>query len=415
MRYALSMLRCSSLTFGMTVVVFGPAALAHWTVTNLHPAGATYSRALGVSGFQQVGHATIDGQPHASLWTGSAQSWIDLNPPGAVRSECWDVDRGRQVGSVQIETGMNRAALWSSTRDSYVDLHPSTSEVSVAWGIDGETQAGSAGPRQIGLRAVTWTGTAQSAVDHHPPAVPPPHLVRQSEFFGIRDGHAVGYWFGMSPRPFRGTMLTEAGLLDITPDWGADPGSVSCNVDSSSRGQHVGYAEVLFGPRKAILWTGLSATPADLTPPNRTSAWAQGVWRGQQVGYVNASNGAPRAALWNGSAESWIDLHTFVPPNYTSSTARAIWSDRFQTFAAGWATNASTGRTEALMWSRASCWADLTHNEVVDDEDFSPFAIAYDDLICPAKLCPADLNDDGVVDDADFQLFVAAYDALLCP
>lgn len=105
----------------------------------------------------------------------------------------------------------------------------------------------------------------------------------------------------------------------------------------------------------------------------------------------------------------------FLPAHFSTSVARAIWSDRFYTYAAGWGTNILTGRTEALMWSRRSCWADLTHNEVVDDEDFLPFVASYNEMVCPAMLCPADLNDDGMVDDADFQLFASAYDALICP
>jgi len=53
----------------------GGSAFAGWTVVNLHPAGATYSEAWGVSGGQQVGEA--DG--HAGLWSGTAGSWVDLH------------------------------------------------------------------------------------------------------------------------------------------------------------------------------------------------------------------------------------------------------------------------------------------------------------------------------------------------
>jgi hypothetical protein len=64
------------------------------------------------------------------------------------------------------------------------------------------------------------------------------------------------------------------------------------------------------------------------------------------------------------------------------------------------------------------CAGDLDGNRLVDDADFSIFALAYDMLDCadPSMLagCPADLNGDGFVDDADFQVFVVAYDTLLC-
>ncbi|MBN8599021.1 MAG: hypothetical protein J0L78_15215 [Planctomycetes bacterium] len=65
----------------------------------------------------------------------------------------------------------------------------------------------------------------------------------------------------------------------------------------------------------------------------------------------------------------------------------------------------------------APCPADLNFDRLVDDADFSLFAPAYNELLCPgAPLpCDADLNADGFVDDADFSIFAAAYNELLCP
>jgi len=67
----------------------------------------------------------------------------------------------------------------------------------------------------------------------------------------------------------------------------------------------------------------------------------------------------------------------------------------------------------------ASCPADLTSDQAVDDSDFVGFASAYNLLDCgdPAMAigCPADLNLDGFVDDSDFVVFVTAYNVLLCP
>ena len=46
---------------------------------DLHPAGATESFAVNIDGGQQVGAAMVDGVFHASLWSGTAASWEDLN------------------------------------------------------------------------------------------------------------------------------------------------------------------------------------------------------------------------------------------------------------------------------------------------------------------------------------------------
>jgi hypothetical protein len=64
------------------------------------------------------------------------------------------------------------------------------------------------------------------------------------------------------------------------------------------------------------------------------------------------------------------------------------------------------------------CPGDLNIDGLVDDTDFSIFAVAYDVLDCadPAMPsgCPADLNSDGLVNDDDFQMFALAYNELLC-
>jgi len=56
-----------------------PAAHAQWTVTRLNPSGSMQSWAYGASGGQQVGYAQVGGLERASLWRGSAASWVDLS------------------------------------------------------------------------------------------------------------------------------------------------------------------------------------------------------------------------------------------------------------------------------------------------------------------------------------------------
>ncbi|MGH7244475.1 MAG: hypothetical protein ACREJD_13775 [Phycisphaerales bacterium] len=79
----------------------------------------------------------------------------------------------------------------------------------------------------------------------------------------------------------------------------------------------------------------------------------------------------------------------------------------------------SCGSATSLSAQITLCWADLTCDQQVDDQDFVIFANAYNLLECsdPAMpaLCPADLNFDGFVDDTDFSIFATAYDVLTCP
>jgi hypothetical protein len=107
--------------------VVGGSAYAGWTVVSLHPAGAHSSRAYGISGGKQAGYAIIGGNNHASLWSGTAASWVDLHallPAGAYsQSEAQSVDVS--AGDIwvagfatDISTGRDHAMLWHYTAEA---------------------------------------------------------------------------------------------------------------------------------------------------------------------------------------------------------------------------------------------------------------------------------------------------------
>src|SRR3569832_246561 len=73
---------------------------ATWTETFLTPAGATTGYASAAGGSQQGGYAHIGGQNHAGIWSGTAGSWVDLNPTaqGIVNSQVYGISGGLQGG-----------------------------------------------------------------------------------------------------------------------------------------------------------------------------------------------------------------------------------------------------------------------------------------------------------------------------
>ncbi len=97
------------------------AAHAQWTVTNLNPAGSIQAYAFAAGGGQQAGWVVVGGMGRASLWSGTAASWVDLAPVGASSSAVNAVGGGQQVG-VAYFGGRARAGLWSGTASSWVDL-----------------------------------------------------------------------------------------------------------------------------------------------------------------------------------------------------------------------------------------------------------------------------------------------------
>jgi hypothetical protein len=88
---------------------------------DLNPAGSTSSYAFAASAGQQAGYAVVGEAYRASLWSGTADSWVDLNPAGSTGSIAFAASAGQQVGFAVVD-GVYRACLWSGTADSWVDL-----------------------------------------------------------------------------------------------------------------------------------------------------------------------------------------------------------------------------------------------------------------------------------------------------
>ena len=139
------------------------AAHAQWTVTNLNPPGSIQAYAFAAGGGQQAGYASIGGLARASLWSGTAASWINLNPVGGSSSAVNAVGGGQQAGYASIG-GLARASLWSGTAASWINLNPVGGSSSAVNAVGGGQQAGVAffgGQARAGL----WSGTASSWVD----------------------------------------------------------------------------------------------------------------------------------------------------------------------------------------------------------------------------------------------------------
>jgi hypothetical protein len=154
--------------------------------------GYTESHAYAVSGGQQVGFVEkhelwIDPSSgeeywgdlsHASLWSGTAESWVDLHPrKWGGSSRAYDVSDGQQVGYTfsssygwEVSQG---ACMWSGSAKSWVNLHPSGYDGSEARAVSHGYQAGIAWSSYDpdwwpGLsHAGVWSGTPESWVDLH--------------------------------------------------------------------------------------------------------------------------------------------------------------------------------------------------------------------------------------------------------
>ena len=145
------------------------------SMVNLGPSHMT-SEAVATDGSQQIGNVTpSSGNANAALWSGTAASFVNLNPSGWVASMAYDVAGGQQVGAGETPgTNPNlafdntnfHALLWTGTAASFVDLDPNGYLESQAFGTNGTQQVG------WGLNsadstddALVWKGSLNSYVD----------------------------------------------------------------------------------------------------------------------------------------------------------------------------------------------------------------------------------------------------------
>ncbi|HMD54457.1 MAG TPA: hypothetical protein VKJ65_07915 [Phycisphaerae bacterium] len=153
-------------------------------ISDGHEVGLGYGPATGgaTKSIEHIGGSTgirINVFFHALLWSGTAASAVDLNPPGFSSSGAYGMFGNQQVGAgSKIDFGINadneinkHALLWSGTSDSFIDLNPKGFNESVALDISGNQEVGKGRGETTGIyyyHALLWTGTAASVVDLHP-------------------------------------------------------------------------------------------------------------------------------------------------------------------------------------------------------------------------------------------------------
>jgi hypothetical protein len=350
------------------LLAFTGVAHAQWTVTylhppGLHPEGATQSYATGGSGTTQVGYTVRDNVRRACRWSGSASSWVDVNPAGSVSSAATAAS-GTQIGGWAWGTN---AALWSGA--------------SVA-GLNGSTISGMSGTHQVGyyvvssagyiFHALLWNGTAASRVDLNPP------FAVSSFAYGVSGTQQVGdardWEQGDSAVLWNGTA---ASCVILNPA-GA---SGSCAFATSGT-QQVGSAYI--GPNAALhagLWSGSAASWVDLHPAGATSSEAYSISGTYQAGYANlgVTYSSQAASLWSGTPASWENLSLALTGSWSNTVAQCVWSDGATLYVAGSGHNNTANRDEALLWSRplpASCYPNCDNSAappILNVVDFSCF------------------------------------------
>jgi hypothetical protein len=226
---------------------------AGWTFTILHPAGATMSWSYQASGDVQAGFANFGPGPHAGIWSGTAASWLDLNPPGASdSSRVFAVAGAEQAGYATFPVIGTHAGVWSGDAVSWSDLNPAGATASFAHGTSGTEQVGYA-DFGAGFRAGLWSGSAASWVDLNPAGAVASQL--RGTTGTVQAGHAdfgggfqAGIWSGTPGSWANLHALLPAACTMSESKWISNDGGVLSVVGFSFNS--------VTGEEEAVLWTG---------------------------------------------------------------------------------------------------------------------------------------------------------------
>jgi hypothetical protein len=250
--------------------------------------GIRDSNIFGMDGAQQVGSASVAATinntqtivSHAILWSGTADTAVDLNPTslGFNNSQAYGTDGVNQVGLASSEVGLSDAMLWSGSANSGVDLGSGAAE-----GVFGDQEVGTSNGH-----AVLWTGTAISKVDLNP-----------TDISGI----------------LRSTALGTSGTQQV----GTAAGTPTDYNDYATLWTGSADSAVILHPTQ---FGYLANSAAEATNGTEQVGYGELAW----TGYVLANPDINHALLWTGTAESAIDLNALLPAagDWTGSWAYSI-------------------------------------------------------------------------------------------
>lgn len=232
---------------------------------DLNPMRCSHSEARAVFGDQIGGWGTFSGDNHALLWstTGGAEDYIDLNPAGKTTSDIYGMANGQQVGVSYDENFVIEASMWSGTAASYVSLQPVGVELAVALCTDGVHQGGYATVPGQGQHAFMWSGTAASAVDMNPTGV------SGSTINALNGMFQVGSFFDdvtnkTHARVWMGSADNSVDLQSFLPNDFISSEATGLEVFNDHVNIYGFGTKELGGDRLAVMWTQPVPEPASL-------------------------------------------------------------------------------------------------------------------------------------------------------
>jgi hypothetical protein len=375
--------RAALLTSALAILI-SPARAVTYTATLLHPDDFFDTNGVGSSNVSQVGYGYMPdftGGPHALMWNGNANSYVDLNPNTFTASYASTATDTKQLGYGEGPStgGQTHALLWRGTAGSVVDLNPAGFDVTYGHDIEGAHQVGYGfNTTDFISHALLWTGTAASKVDLNPAGI------TESFANGVAGSKQVGYGYGSSTGDNNHALLwssTAASKVDLNPtgftESYANDVIITGGVTTATTAEvGSGAGSATNGETHALLWTDTAASKVDLHPTTGYSfSEALGISAAGQVGdgFGDSTLSNYHALYWNGTAASVMDLH----PSLSALGYDFVSSQAFSIAANGNIVGTATDdglHTYAILWTPTSSESgvpgDYNNNGTVDAGDY---------------------------------------------
>ncbi|GBC91597.1 hypothetical protein HRbin15_00051 [bacterium HR15] len=384
---------------GLLTLLSVASSWSQWQVINLHPSGWQSSEANAIENGVAAGGGTLaDGSQSAVLWTSLNASSASLLNQSTAGSWGWAMSSGVVVGPAW--NGTVHAAAWSG--GAFYDLNPPFT----AWSNAFAVKHVGANPVTVGIalhgsvfHATAWQGyNANSPIDLHPSGA------GQSFAYGINsNGAVVGIVDGQAA--YWGNYNNPASYVNLHPSGMA----ASYALGIAENGQVGGFV-VANGQERACVWDPSTGSWTDIHPTTATGD-SEVLGIGSMPGAASAVavgfavfNGEQHAVVWRclDGGSGWVDLHTVLPPGYTLSWARGVWSAPDGTlYVSGAAGDAN--HSEAMVWVLTP--GDVNGDGCIDDADLLSVLFDFGNSGCSLT----DVNGDGVVDDADLLIILFGF------
>lgn len=335
-------------------VLVPPAVNGVWSFESLAPSGAIGSAAYGLGDGLVVGdskythtqYGTLS-RPH--LWPVAPGAGLDLTPPASVGGALSAARGGTQVGwywwpyTTPQGTGYNQhACVWSGTAGSYIDVQPSGWEFGSIADTDGTHHVGSMryDEGSTSGHAAYWPKSQKSAIN----------LTPAGDWGSSASAIFGGEQFGSVVHPFASVHAakwsgTAASFENLNPT-----GSTWSYILDASEGAQVGRV-TFAGVHHAGLWGGSAQSFLDLNPTLATGSSASATDGGLQIGSATLPSGSSYAILWSGAPDDFIDLKGYADANHPNPVASDIEVlPSGEILVSGYAYNASLGQNDAILW-----------------------------------------------------------------